>query len=125
MQAGQQFFDAKLLGPYAVHGRNKPVQHVVKALVFPGALERSDITRRLYHADGASVSPFVLADGAHFILCEILANFAAMNFCVRLFNGMCKAQGLFLLHAQHLIGKARGALSPNAGQFCKFFNQPL
>ena len=72
------------------------MQHMVKALVLPCALKGSHIARRFHHADGASVAPFVLTDGAHLIFCEILAHLAAVYLGVRLLYGACKAQSVLL-----------------------------
>ncbi len=92
---------------------------MVKALLYPFVRSKAVTSR------GVSTTQMVLlsrrsslTDGASSSV-KLWHTFAAVYLGVRLFYGACKAQSVLLFHAQHLIGQARGTLSPNAGQLCK------
>ncbi len=54
--ARDQLRDLQIIGPYAVHGRDRAVQDVVTALVLTGPFDGEDIERLLDHAHEAAVA---------------------------------------------------------------------
>ena len=53
-EALDELADAQLLGPDAVDGRDRAVQHVVEAVELAGALDRDEVARLLDDADHAA-----------------------------------------------------------------------
>ena len=101
------------------------MEHMVQAVVFPGPLQGEHVLGLLHHADGGLVPAAAAADRAQLIVCQIAADLAGVDFLVGVQNGLGKALGLLLGHAQHVVGQPLGGLVADAGQAFEFLHQLL
>ena len=69
----QQLLDPQLLGPDALDGRDRALQHVVAAGELVGALDGDDVARLLHHAERRGVAPVVEAEAAELALGDVEA----------------------------------------------------
>ena len=123
LQAGQKLLDAQLLCGDAVHRAEQAVQHMVQAMVFPGALKCLNIAGRFHHADDRGIPLCAGTDGAKLCLRIVLADAAAMKLGVSTLDCACQSCSVFIRHAQYLICHTGSTLAPDARKFAELFDQ--
>ena len=106
-----------------VHGGDDAVEHMVKAVVLPGALNSHHIPGIRYHADGGSIPLGRGADAAKTACGKILANGAAGHIFLGADDGVGKFLSFGFRQAQHMESKALGRLAADTGQAGKLFYQ--
>ena len=99
------------------------MEHMVHAMVLPGALKRLHITGRFHHTDDRAVPLGTGTDGAELGFGIILADTAAVELGVGVLDRTRQCGGILIRHAQYLIGHPGRTLPPNARELAEFFDQ--
>ena len=91
----QELLDAELLGPDALDGRDRALEHVVATVELVGALDRDDVARLLDDAQHGRVAPIVEAVAAELALGDVEALPAPRDPRLRLGDRAREAVGVF------------------------------
>ena len=100
------------------------MEHMVQAVVFPGALKGDDVFDVLHHADGGAVPLLIPADAAQPLLGEVEAHRAGMDLLMGGKEGVGEFLGPLLWLIQHVEGQPLGGFSADARQPLKLLHQP-
>ena len=92
----QKLADTDIVGSHVIERRNDAVQHMVHAVVFPGALHGDNILWLRHDADETVVTLLILADGADVTVRQVLAYGAQVDGPPRLKQGVGKFLRLIL-----------------------------
>ena len=115
---GQSSVERQLVRPDAVHGRERPVQHVVEPLVLARALDREDVRGLLDHAEHLGVAARVLADGAQrrLALLDVRAARAAVEAALGVEQRARERLDVALRAVEQVEGEALGGLRADPRQ---------
>ena len=99
------------------------MQDVIDAVILAAALKREHVARLRHDADGALVALRRGTDGARLLIGEILADAAAVDVFLGVYNGGCKLQRLLFREGQDMKRQTLRALAPDAGQCSELVNE--
>ena len=92
----EQLANAQIIRADLIQRGDHAVQHMVHAVVFPGALHGDNVLRLRHDADEAVVALLILADGADVAIRQVLAYGAQVDGSPRLKQGVGKFLRLLL-----------------------------
>ena len=121
----EQLGDVEILGIDSVDRRQRAPEHVVAAVELAGALDRDHVARLLDHADGGPLAPFVLADAADRLRCEVEAHLAVADGGLHLPDGLGEPERLLLGDAEDVEGEPLCRALADAGQAGELGDEPV
>ena len=104
--------------------RERPVQHVVHALVAAAPFYRLDAGRLFDHTDQSMIPRRTGTIGAGIYIGDVIANRAQPQAGLQPAHRVCQRRRVLVRRAQDMKGKALRALGAHARQFLQLFNQP-
>ncbi len=116
-QAGQQLLEPDLVGPDAVHGGNRAVQHMVQPLVLVDALDGRNVARVFNHADHVPVAGRRRADFAGVGIGEVAADRAQRRAPGGFDDGLGKRLGFVFRQGKDMESKPLRGFGTDAREF--------
>ena len=99
--------------------------NMVQPAVLMGVLDAHHVLDVLDHADGARVTRWIAADGAHLGLADVVTHLAIAYLAAHLDDRLAKVDRLLLVLLQQVQHEAERRLAPDARQLGKLTDRSL
>jgi len=100
------------------------MEHVIKPLIFPGALQGEDIQRFRHDAYLGAVPTLTAADDAGVRVGDVMAGGAQDDLLLYGEDGLGEGTCFLRGHADQVVGEPLGGLGADAGQLVELLDEP-